>query len=142
MNRSTDLLTSQRPRPPRVLMAKPGLDGHDKGALVVSRALRDAGFEVIYLGLYGTIEQIVQVALQEDVDVIGLSILSGTHLKVAKRLIGEIKKRDGWEVKTAVGGIIPEVDVAKLRKIGVDVIVPTGTPISKVGDLLKAALKN
>jgi len=122
-------------------MAKPGLDGHDKGALVVSRALRDAGFEVIYLGLYGTIEQIVQVAIQEDVDVIGLSILSGTHLKVARRLIKEIRKRDGWEVKTAIGGIIPEEDVQKLRRLGIDIIVPTGTPISKVGDLLRASLE-
>ncbi len=139
---AANLFTPTRSRPPRVLMAKPGLDGHDKGALVVSRALRDAGFEVIYLGLYGTIEQIVQVAIQEGVDIIGLSILSGTHLKVAKRLISEIKMRDGWTVKTAIGGIIPEEDVGKLRKLGIDIIVPTGTPISKVGDLLKAALKN
>ena len=77
-------------------MAKPGLDGHDKGALLVSKELRDAGFEVIYLGLYGRMEQIIQVAIQEDVDIIGLSILSGTHLKVADRLIKEIRRRNGW----------------------------------------------
>jgi len=123
-------------------MAKPGLDGHDKGALVVSRALRDAGFEVIYLGLYGSIDQIIQVALQEDVDIIGLSILSGTHLKVAKRLISEIKKRREWRVMTAIGGIIPDEDIPKLRRLGIDVIVPTGTPISSVGDLLMNGLEN
>lgn len=127
-------------RPPRILMAKPGLDGHDKGALVVSRALRDAGFEVIYLGLYGNVDQIIQVALQEDVDIIGLSILSGTHLKVAKRLVTEIKKRADWHVMTAIGGIIPEEDIPKLRRMGIDVVVPTGTPISKVADLLLSGL--
>jgi methylmalonyl-CoA mutase C-terminal domain/subunit len=129
-------------RPPRILMAKPGLDGHDRGALVVSKALRDAGFEVIYLGLYGTINQIVEIALQEDVDIIGLSILSGTHLKVADRLISEIKKRRGWKVLTSVGGIIPPADVQELERIGIDVVVPTGTPISKVSDLLRSALHN
>ncbi|HXQ92050.1 MAG TPA: cobalamin-dependent protein, partial [Nitrososphaerales archaeon] len=117
-------------RPPRILMAKPGLDGHDRGALVVSKALRDAGFEVIYLGLYGTIEQIIQIAIQEDVDIIGLSILSGTHLKVASRLMDEIRERKSWKVATAIGGIIPFDDIQKLRKIGINVVVPTGTPIS------------
>jgi len=121
-------------------MAKPGLDGHDKGALLVSRALRDAGFEVIYLGLYGSIEQIIQVAIQEDVDVIGLSILSGTHLKVASRLMKEIRKRKNWSVRTAIGGIIPEGDAARLTKMGIDIVVPTGTPISKVPALLRSSL--
>ncbi|MDA4130096.1 MAG: cobalamin-dependent protein, partial [Thaumarchaeota archaeon] len=115
-------------------------DGHDKGALVVSRSLRDSGFEVIYLGLYGKIEQIVEVAIQEDVDIIGLSILSGTHLKAANRLIHEIKKRKNRKVRTAIGGIIPEQDVSRLKKIGIDVVVPTGTPLSKVADLLRASL--
>src|SRR5579872_2171429 len=124
----------------RILMAKPGLDGHDRGALVVSRALRDAGFEVIYLGLYGTIDQIIEVAVQEDVDIIGLSILSGTHLKVADRLIKEIKKRRNWKVRTAIGGIIPDEDIPKLLKLGVDAVVPTGTPISKVAEVLTTAL--
>ncbi len=127
-------------RPPRILMAKPGLDGHDKGALVVSRALRDAGFEVIYLGLYGSINQIVEVALQEDVDIIGLSILSGTHLKVAERLISEIRKRKNWKVRIAIGGIIPSEDIARLKKKGIDVVVPTGTPISAIAGLLRAIL--
>jgi methylmalonyl-CoA mutase, C-terminal domain len=125
----------------RILMAKPGLDGHDRGALVVSKALRNAGFEVIYLGLYRTIDQIVAVAMQEDVDIIGLSILSGTHLKVARRLISEIRKHSGWFVKTAIGGIIPRNDVHKLMKLGIDVVVPTGTPISKVPDLLRSSLE-
>jgi methylmalonyl-CoA mutase C-terminal domain/subunit len=128
-------------KPPRILIAKPGLDGHDRGALVVSRALRDAGFEVIYLGLYGTIDQIIQVAIQEDVEIIGLSILSGTHLKVAKRLIERIREKKGWKVKTAIGGIIPDEDIPKLRRLGIDVIVPTGTPISKVGEFLRGARK-
>jgi methylmalonyl-CoA mutase, C-terminal domain len=127
-------------RPPRILMAKPGLDGHDKGALVVSRALRDAGFEVIYLGLYGSINQIVEVAMQEDVDIIGLSILSGTHLKVAERLVKEIRKRKDWNVRTAIGGIIPGEDIAKLKKTGIDVVVPTGTPISSIAGLLRSSL--
>jgi methylmalonyl-CoA mutase C-terminal domain/subunit len=125
----------------RILMAKPGLDGHDKGALLVSKALRDAGFEVIYLGLYRTIDQIVEIAQQEDVDIIGLSILSGTHLKVARRLISKIQKRKGWRPKTAIGGIIPEEDVPKLVKMGVDVVVPTGTPISKIADALRSSLE-
>jgi methylmalonyl-CoA mutase, C-terminal domain len=129
-----------RERPIKILMAKPGLDGHDRGALVISRALRDAGFEVIYLGLYAKIEEILEVAIQEDVDIIGLSILSGTHLKVAKRLMAEIQEKKVWQGKTAIGGIIPEGDVAKLRRIGIDVIVPTGTPISQVGDLLRTSL--
>jgi methylmalonyl-CoA mutase, C-terminal domain len=128
-------------RPIRILMAKPGLDGHDRGALVVSRALRDAGFEVIYLGLYGKIDQIVQIAIQEDVDIIGLSILSGTHLKVAKRLVSEIRKRRNWKVLTAIGGIIPEADLPKLKRLGIDVVVPTGTPISQVGEVLKLSLE-
>jgi len=128
-------------RPPRILMAKPGLDGHDRGALVVSKALRDAGFEVIYLGLYGTIEQIIQIAIQEDVDIIGLSILSGTHLKVASRLMDEIRERKSWKVATAIGGIIPFDDIQKLRKIGINVVVPTGTPISNVAGLLRSALE-
>lgn len=126
--------------PPRILMAKPGLDGHDKGALLVSRALRDAGFEVIYMGLYGRVDQIIQVALQEDVDIIGLSILSGTHLKIAKRLVTEIKKREDWKVMTAIGGIIPEEDISKLRRLGIDFVVPTGTPISRIADLLSSGL--
>ena len=131
----------QRSKQYRVLVAKPGLDGHDRGALVVSKALRDAGFEVIYLGLYCTVDQIVEVAMQEDVDVIGLSILSGTHLKVAKRLLSEIRERKDWRVKTAIGGIIPEEDVPKLLKMGVNVVIPTGTPISKVADILKSSLE-
>jgi len=129
-------------RPPRILMAKPGLDGHDRGALIVSRALRDAGFEVIYLGLYGTLDQIIEIAIQEDVDIIGLSILSGTHLKVAERLMDKIKTRKNWKVTTAIGGIIPADDVQKLRKIGIDAVVPTGTPISTVSGLLRSALEN
>jgi methylmalonyl-CoA mutase, C-terminal domain len=125
----------------RILIAKPGLDGHDKGALIVSRALRDAGFEVIYLGLYRRIEEIVESAIQEGVDFIGLSILSGTHLKVAKKLLAEMRRKKCGNIKTAIGGIIPIDDVARLRRMGIDVVVPTGTPISQVPRILQSALK-
>ena len=142
-NRSISQLTESptKLRPLRIIIAKPGLDGHDRGALVVSRALRDAGFEVIYLGLYRSIDEIIQVAIQEDADIIGLSILSGTHLKIAKRLVTGIRDKDGWKVKTVIGGIIPQEDISKLRRLGIDVIVPTGTPISRVAQLLRASFQ-
>jgi methylmalonyl-CoA mutase C-terminal domain/subunit len=138
------LLTEKVERDPsskrlRIIIAKPGLDGHDKGALVVARALRDAGFEVIYLGLYRRIEEIVESAIQEGVDFIGLSILSGTHLKIAKKLVREVRKRNCTEIKTVIGGIIPSDDVSKLRRIGISIVIPTGTPISEIPRILKEA---
>jgi methylmalonyl-CoA mutase C-terminal domain/subunit len=112
-------------RPIRVLVAKPGLDGHDRGAKVVAAALRDAGMEVIYTGLHQTPEMIAEAALQEDVDAIGLSILSGAHLPICERVIALLKERGISDVRLFVGGIVPAQDVAELKSMGVaDVFLP------------------
>jgi methylmalonyl-CoA mutase C-terminal domain/subunit len=116
----------------RVIVAKPGLDGHDRGAKVIARALRDAGMEVIYTGLRQTPEQIVAAALQEDADVIGLSILSGAHNHIAPRLMELIKTRGLDDVLVVIGGIIPDVDIPKLKEIGVKGIFQPGTPIEDI----------
>src|SRR3990172_330907 len=105
-------------KPIRVLIAKPGLDGHDRGAKVVALALRDAGFEVIYTGLHQTVEQIVEAALQEDVDAIGLSILSGAHLPIARKLMDRLRATNAEDVIVLVGGNIPERDVEPLKGLG------------------------
>jgi methylmalonyl-CoA mutase C-terminal domain/subunit len=115
-----------------VIVAKPGLDGHDRGAKVIARALRDAGMEVIYTGLRQTPEQIVTAALQEDADVIGLSILSGAHNHIAPKLMELIKTRGLDDVLVVIGGIIPDVDIPKLREIGVRGIFQPGTPIDDI----------
>ncbi|MGD8456955.1 MAG: cobalamin B12-binding domain-containing protein [Anaerolineales bacterium] len=111
----------------RVIMAKPGLDGHDRGAKVVSRALRDAGMEVVYTGLRQTPEMIAEAALQEDVHVIGLSILSGAHMAIVPRLFELLRENGQENVKVFVGGIIPDEDVPKLRDMGVDGVYGPGT---------------
>lgn len=111
----------------RVLVAKPGLDGHDRGAKVVARALRDAGMEVIYTGLRQTPEMIAEAALQEDVDVIGLSILSGAHLALLPKIVDKLKENDLGDVLIVIGGIIPEEDVEPLRQIGVQGVFGPGT---------------
>jgi len=116
----------------RILIAKPGLDGHDRGAKVVAHALRDAGFEVIYTGLRQTPEQIVKTAIQEDVDLIGLSILSGAHLQLSKKVIELMKKEGIGNIPVFVGGIIPPDDVPKLLEIGVVRVFGPGTPLSKI----------
>ena len=110
----------------RVLVAKPGLDGHDRGAKIIARAFRDAGFEVIYTGLRQTPEQIVNAALQEDVDVIGLSILSGAHMTLCPRIVELMKKERLDDMLLIVGGIIPDADVVKLKAIGVSEIFQPG----------------
>ena len=115
-----------------MIVAKPGLDGHDRGAKVIARALRDAGMEVIYTGLRQTPEQIVTAALQEDADVIGLSILSGAHNHIAPKLMELIKTRGLDDVLVVIGGIIPDVDIPKLREIGVKGIFQPGTPIDEI----------
>ena len=112
----------------RVVIAKPGLDGHDRGAKVIARALRDAGMEVIYTGLRQTPEQIVSAALQEDADVIGLSILSGAHNHIAPRLMQLLHDKGLDDVLVVIGGIIPDVDVPNLKKLGVKGIFLPGTP--------------
>ena len=116
----------------RVLVAKPGLDGHDRGAKVVAQALKEAGMEVIYTGLHQTIDQIIQTALQEGVDVIGLSILSGAHLPICEELIKKMKEKGMEDVKVAVGGVIPNRDVEKLKALGVDAVFPGGTPFNVI----------
>ena len=122
----------------RVVIAKPGLDGHDRGAKVIARALRDAGMEVIYTGLRQTPEQIVSAALQEDADVIGLSILSGAHNHIAPRLMELLKEKGLDDVLVVIGGIIPDVDVPKLKAIGVKGIFLPGTPMQDIIDFINA----
>jgi methylmalonyl-CoA mutase C-terminal domain/subunit len=116
----------------RVVIAKPGLDGHDRGAKVIARALRDAGMEVIYMGLRQTPEQIVAAALQEDADAIGLSILSGAHMHICPRVLDLLKARGLDDVLLVVGGIIPDVDIPKLREMGVSAIFLPGTPMQEI----------
>jgi methylmalonyl-CoA mutase C-terminal domain/subunit len=116
----------------RVLIAKPGLDSHDRGAKVVARALRDAGMEVIYTGLRQTPEQIVETALQEDVDVIGLSILSGAHNTLFPKIMKSLKKKGLTDTMVFAGGIIPEEDVPAMKKIGIIEIFGPGTPTKKI----------
>ena len=122
----------------RVVIAKPGLDGHDRGAKVIARALRDAGMEVIYTGLRQTPEQIVSAALQEDADVIGLSILSGAHNHIAPRLMELLEQKGLEDVLVVVGGIIPDVDIPKLKEIGIKGVFLPGTPMQEIIDFINA----
>ena len=123
----------------RVLIAKPGLDGHDRGAKVVARALRDAGMEVIYTGLRQTPEMIAEAALQEDVQVVGLSILSGAHLALVPRVVDLLKANGQKDVLVFVGGIIPEEDVPVLQKAGVHAVYGPGTPTGKIIEDIRAS---
>jgi len=120
----------------RVVIAKPGLDGHDRGAKVIARALRDAGMEVIYTGLRQTPEQIVAAALQEDADVIGLSILSGAHNHIAPRLMELLKEKGLDDVLVVIGGIIPDIDIQKLHDLGVKGVFLPGTPMQEIIDFI------
>ncbi len=120
----------------RVVIAKPGLDGHDRGAKVIARALRDAGMEVIYTGLRQTPEQIVSAALQEDADVIGLSILSGAHMHICPRVVELLREKRMTDVLVVVGGIIPDADVPKLNEIGIQGIFQPGTPMQEIVDFI------
>jgi methylmalonyl-CoA mutase, C-terminal domain len=115
----------------RILVAKPGLDGHDRGAKVVAQALRDAGMEVIYTGLHQTVDQIINTAIQEDVDVIGLSIMSGAHLPICGRLMQKIKEKKIEDVAVVVGGVIPKRDIPSLQGMGIRGIFPGGTPFDE-----------
>ena len=121
----------------RVVIAKPGLDGHDRGAKVIARALRDAGMEVIYTGLRQTPEMIATAALQEDADVIGLSILSGAHNHIAPKLMDLLKQKGIDDVLVVIGGIIPDVDIPKLKAIGVKGIFLPGTPMQDIIDFIQ-----
>jgi methylmalonyl-CoA mutase, C-terminal domain len=127
----------------RVLVAKPGLDGHDRGARVVARALRDAGFEVIYTGLHQTPEQIAETALQEDVDVVGLSILSGAHMTLAPRIKKMMQDNGMGDVLMVIGGIIPEDDAAELINAGtVDQVFTPGEPLDNITSYLLERLQS
>ncbi len=127
-------------RPYRVVVAKPGLDGHDRGARVIARALREAGFEVIYTGLHQTAEQIAETVIQEDADAVGLSILSGAHMTLLPRVITLLAERDAEEVLVFGGGIIPEADITELKKLGVAQIFTPGAPLGTITDWLAEAL--
>jgi len=116
----------------KILVAKPGLDGHDRGAKVVAHALRDAGIEVVYSGLKRTPEEIVQAAIQEDVDVVGLSILSGAHVPLSRRVLDGLRGHGGGDIKVVVGGIIPPRDVETLLRLGVADVFPMGTPLPEI----------
>lgn len=122
----------------RVVIAKPGLDGHDRGAKVIARALRDAGMEVIYTGLRQTPEMIATAALQEDADVVGLSILSGAHNHIAPKLMELLKKNGLDDVLVVIGGIIPDVDIPKLKDIGVKGIFLPGTPMQDIIEFINS----
>ncbi len=128
------------PRTIRVLVAKPGLDGHDRGAKVVARALRDAGVEVVYTGLHQTPEMIVNAALQEDVDGIGLSIMSGAHMTHFGAVLDLLKQKQAGDIKVFGGGIIPDDDVAALQKLGVAAIFTPGASTNAIIDWVKANL--
>jgi methylmalonyl-CoA mutase C-terminal domain/subunit len=125
-------------RPIKVLIAKPGLDGHDRGAKVLARGLRDEGFEVVYTGLRQTPEMIVTAALQEDVDVVGLSILSGAHQTLLPKVCGLLKEKGMSDVLVVAGGIIPDEDVPSLRKAGVTAVFGPGTTIAQVAEFVRA----
>src|ERR1700731_4628629 len=124
----------------RVVIAKPGLDGHDRGAKVIARALRDAGFEVIYTGLHQSPEQIAATVLQEDADAVGLSLLSGAHMTLFPRVLDLLRSGDAGEVLVFGGGIIPEADIPKLKELGVAEIFTPGATLASITEWLKGAL--
>ena len=128
-------------RTTRVIIAKPGLDGHDRGAKVIARALRDAGMEVIYTGLRQTPEQIVAAALQEDADVIGLSILSGAHMHICPRLMESLREKGLDRVTVLVGGIIPEVDIPRLKAMGIQGVFLPGSPMKDIIEFIGRAVQ-
>jgi len=125
----------------RILVAKPGLDGHDRGARVIARAFRDAGFEVVYTGLHQTPEQIVAAAVQEDVDLIGLSVLSGAHMSLFKRVLELLRDKGADDVMVIGGGIIPEDDIPKLKKLGIKEIFLPGASLDKIVGWVKDNVK-
>jgi methylmalonyl-CoA mutase C-terminal domain/subunit len=121
----------------RVVIAKVGLDGHDRGAKVIARALRDAGMEVIYTGLHQTPEQIVETAIQEDADAVGISILSGAHMTLVPRIVTQLRERGADNVRVVVGGTIPAEDIIELKKLGVAAVFTPGAPTSEIVEFLR-----
>ena len=128
-------------RPIKILVAKPGLDGHDRGAKVVAHALKEAGMEVIYTGLHKTVDQIIRTAVQEDVDVIGLSIMSGAHIPITEKLIKKAKDEGIDDKMVVVGGVIPNRDIPKLKELGVKGVFPGGTPFSEITGFITENVK-
>jgi methylmalonyl-CoA mutase C-terminal domain/subunit len=126
----------------RVVIAKPGLDGHDRGAKVIARSLRDAGMEVIYTGLRQTPEQIVEAALQEDADAIGVSILSGAHNHVCPRVMALLEEKGAEDVLVVVGGIIPDADIPRLREIGIEGVFQPGTSMQSIVDFITTHVRS
>jgi methylmalonyl-CoA mutase, C-terminal domain len=124
----------------RVVVAKPGLDGHDRGAKIIARALRDAGMEVIYTGLHQTPEQIVETVLQEDADAVGLSILSGAHMTLVPKVIELLKEQEAEDVVVTLGGTIPAQDIAELKELGVAEVFTPGAPTQAIIDFIKSAV--
>jgi len=124
----------------RVVVAKPGLDGHDRGAKIIARALRDAGMEVIYTGLHQTPEQIVETAIQEDADAVGISILSGAHMTLVPRIVELLDARGAGEIVVVVGGTIPADDIAELKRRGVAEVFTPGAPTAAIVEFLRAVL--
>lgn len=129
------------PRPIRVVLAKIGLDGHDRGIQVVARALRDAGMEVIYTGLWQSPEAVVRAVLEEDADALGISMLSGAHLTQVPQLVEKLRAADLGHVKLIVGGIIPEADIRALEQQGVAKVFTPGTPLSEISEFLLSAIQ-
>jgi methylmalonyl-CoA mutase C-terminal domain/subunit len=125
----------------KVLVGKPGLDGHDRGAKVTALALRDAGMEVIYTGLHQTIEQIVRTAVQEAVDVVGLSIMSGAHIPICKKVLEMMRAEGIGDIPVAVGGVIPKQDVSKLKEMGIKAVFPGGTAFNEIVAGIKEVVK-
>ncbi len=125
-------------RPIRVVIAKPGLDGHDRGAKVIARTLRDAGFEVIYTGLHQTPEQIVETAIQEDADAVGISILSGAHMTLVPRILDGLRENGAEDVLVVIGGTIPREDAETLKTLGVAEVFTPGAPLSAIVDFLRS----
>ncbi|MCX7966524.1 MAG: cobalamin B12-binding domain-containing protein [Syntrophorhabdaceae bacterium] len=125
----------------KILIAKPGLDGHDRGAKVVAQALKDAGMEVIYSGLHKTIDQIINIAIQEDVDFIGLSIMTGAHIPITEKLMKRLKEKGIEDKKVFVGGVIPQKDIPKLKELGVAGVFPGGTPLRETIEFIKNTAK-
>ena len=139
-SRGTRLVSPAVKRPYRVVVAKPGLDGHDRGAKTITRALRDAGFEVIYTGLHQTPEQIAETALQEDVDAVGLSLLSGAHMTLFPRVQEELRSRGLEDVLVFGGGVIPNADVAALKALGISAVFTPGSSLKEICAWLERAL--
>ena len=132
---------SERPGSPiRVVVAKPGLDGHDRGAKVVARALRDAGMEVVYTGLHQTPEQIVEAAIQEDADAVGLSVLSGAHMTLFAKVVDLLKQRDASDIVVFGGGIIPDDDLPELKRMGVATVFTPGATTTEIVEWVRATV--